>query len=247
MIVDESQDFTSEEIQAIKKGAKISTIFFGDSAQQLYPTKKRIIYKGEEKIIEKISTLSMSQIANLTQLPLRELIKNHRLPKTIARFAQLIPNTMDSLDQRCMTEGSTLPVVAKFSSMEQELNFIVKKIKTEGLTDVGVLVYTNAEVQLVNDYFEKRGLSPEMKAGELISLDFNSDNPKILTYHSSKGLQFETVFIPNCNHTWEKVRSPLYVAATRAIKNLYITYNDTLSPFISKIPTSLYKDGISKN
>jgi superfamily I DNA/RNA helicase len=79
-----------------------------------------------------------------------------------------------------------------------------------------------------------------------IDLDFDSDNPKVLTFHSSKGLQFETIFIPFCdypNHdNWFKTKyqNPLYVGMTRTYKYLYISHSDRLSPFLNDIPPTSY-------
>jgi superfamily I DNA/RNA helicase len=74
------------------------------------------------------------------------------------------------------------------------------------------------------------------------SLNFNSDNPKIMTYHSAKGLQFETVFLPMCTASdEERERKPLYVAMTRSYQDLYIMHSGNLSPFCRNVPVSLYE------
>ena len=59
-----------------------------------------------------------------------------------------------------------------------------------------------------------------------------------MTVHASKGLEFDTVFIPCCNEgvfphgrmpddeTVEEERRIFYVAMTRAVSELYILYTD---------------------
>ena len=59
---------------------------------------------------------------------------------------------------------------------------------------------------------------------------------RLMTVHASKGLEFDTVFIPNCNegtfphgkmpdeNTVEEERRIFYVAMTRAVKDLYLLY-----------------------
>ena len=74
-----------------------------------------------------------------------------------------------------------------------------------------------------------------------MDLSFTNDTPKLITYHSSKGLQFETVFIPNCNTDYDDDREPLYVAITRAFQSLYIMHSGDLSQFFDNIPPNLYE------
>lgn len=75
------------------------------------------------------------------------------------------------------------------------------------------------------------------------ALDFSGDISNIMPYHSSKGLQFETVFLPFCgsyiNGTFW--RNPFYVALTRTVKTLIITYTGAPSPFFNEIDRSLYQ------
>ena len=79
------------------------------------------------------------------------------------------------------------------------------------------------------------------------TLDMSSHNPKIMTYHSAKGLQFETVFIPWVSESDKKSfltthRTALYVAMTRTYKNLFILYSGMFLPYtIAIIPKNLYK------
>jgi superfamily I DNA/RNA helicase len=74
-----------------------------------------------------------------------------------------------------------------------------------------------------------------------MDLDFKTDNPKLMTYHSAKGLQFEAVFIPMCIGGDEKDRNPLYVALTRSYRDLFILFSNHLSTFISDIDRSLFE------
>ncbi len=57
-----------------------------------------------------------------------------------------------------------------------------------------------------------------------------------MPYHSSKGLQFKTVFLPFCEDSiadtfWKKA---FYVALTRTSENLIITYSNNLTPFLAQ-------------
>ncbi len=90
--------------------------------------------------------------------------------------------------------------------------------KTKNMEDVGILFRHNDEVEHAYEYFKNHGVNVEAKFGTFMDLDFSSDNPKMMTYHSSKGLQFEHVFIPECTVEDDDNRNPLYVAVTRTYR-----------------------------
>ena len=74
------------------------------------------------------------------------------------------------------------------------------------------------------------------------TLDFTSENPKIMTYHSAKGLQFGTVFLPAVvEPTDDSRQKALYVAMTRTYRNLYVMYSGSLPKPLSDVPSDLYK------
>ena len=74
------------------------------------------------------------------------------------------------------------------------------------------------------------------------NLDFNTLLPKILTYHSAKGLQFDMVILPLYNGASDdESRKALYVAMTRTMHSLYVLYStQTLLPPLDKVPSHLY-------
>jgi DNA helicase-2/ATP-dependent DNA helicase PcrA len=99
---------------------------------------------------------------------------------------------------------------------------------------------------------------------ESAALEDVSDRLILSTVHSAKGLEWDTVFVISLaegkfpvsqdlpGEQWEEERRLLYVAATRAKKNLYLTYprevmsvdrqysRASLSPFLAEIPNTLY-------
>jgi len=77
-----------------------------------------------------------------------------------------------------------------------------------------------------------------------MDLDFDNDLPKLTTYHSSKGLQFEAVFIPDCEGIYQDNQSALYVAITRTYQSLYIMHSGNLSHFFNDIPSELYETSL---
>lgn len=236
LLIDESQDFSAADIALFKSKANKAVIFFGDSAQQIYETKIDFEVEGAQP-----KTISIEEIKTITGLDVIELGFNHRLPESIALFAQcLLPLGVDIV-KRCTKKGGDRPIVKKFSTSTDELDWIIEVINNEGLKDVGILLPENSQVKYVFDYLQSKSVKAGVKYKEdkrtIEALDFKGNIPNIMPYHSSKGLQFETVFLPFCNAIidgdfWHNA---FYVAVTRPLKTLNISYTDTLSPFINNI------------
>ena len=123
----------------------------------------------------------------------------------------------------------------------------MNKIENENLKDVGILLPENPQVLAVFNYLQTKGQMAGVRYSENQrvheALDFSGNIPNIMPYHSSKGLQFETVFMPFCgsNITGIFWRNPFYVALTRTVKTLIITYTGLPSSFFHEIDRTLYQ------
>ena len=234
VIVDEAQDFSRDDIELLKSKARKALLVYGDTAQQLY------------KFLKDKQTVSMEDIQYFTKFPVEQLVFNHRLPKKIARVAQYLNSESDELEERCTEEGTEKPKILKYNTKQEQFAAIANLIKNKGMEDVGILFRNNKEVDEAYDYFTNKGIEVEAKSyRHKDELDFTSDNPKLMTYHSSKGLQFENVFIPECTAEGADDRNPLYVAITRTYRSLYIMHSGNLSCFFDDVPTDLYDDSLS--
>lgn len=243
-IIDEAQDFTTHEINILKNKAGISIAFFGDSAQKLYPEKT--IRIGQEE--HRLKTLSVEDIAAHLNLPIRTLKYNHRLPKTIARFAQGLSSSPERLEGLCKKDGLRKPQIVYCADRAAEIDYIVNYIETQGLTDVGILLPHNNLVESVFWEFLDRDVPVEAKYRYDTAdgntnhddLNFSTDSPKIMTYHSAKGLQFQTVFLPFCSRETYLNKTPLYVACTRSSDDLKITYSGELNQYLNDLSKDHY-------
>lgn len=239
IIVDEVQDFDTDELRELQQAAKKHFILFGDSAQQLY---KNVPNKGR--------LLSMEEIQIQTGIPMENLVINHRLPKKVARVAEKVSLSNDPLVDRCNKEGVNKPRLIECSSFNDQLDYIIDVVKAQNYTDVGILFPTNKDVGTAKKYFDTKKWGVEAKIGYgagSMDLDFKTDNPKLMTYHSAKGLQFEAVFIPMCISGDENDRNPLYVALTRSYRDLFILYSNHLSTYIANIDRNLFEYHNEKN
>ena len=239
IIVDEAQDFDKAEIDEFDAAKFKSIMLYGDSQQQIYGGK-----------------LSTEQIAAHLTLDDLELKKNYRLPKLIASFVSHVSRDKE-LEKKCVKTGSAKPRLKEFATWQDELNYIIAEINTRNYTDVAILLPFNEpgkaplnnfhrNIMMVKNYFDSLEFSAEYKINDSMDLDFDSELPKVMTYHSCKGLQFETVFIPFCDFpghdNWfiNNYKNPLYVGLTRTYRNLYLTYSEDLTPFFKGIPSTKY-------
>ena len=240
VIVDEIQDFTEAEIQEFIKATNKCFFFFGDSAQSIYAQKK--------------DTMSVDEIGYL--LPRGEkpkdwhLYYNYRLPIGVAKFVQYIGVDLPPFDETTYKNlVDSIPYILKYASLEEQIKAVKDIIQRKDLSDVAVLLPQNEMVKKVSGLLQASGLNVEMRYnGENVrdnkdSLNFSTTNPKVMTYHSAKGLQFETIFLPCMDLFADEgdLRKALYVAMTRTYKDLYVMYSESLPMLFSMIPGDLYK------
>lgn len=242
IILDEATDLDESEVRELIKHCTYF-IAFGDNDQQLYS------FKDTTTTIEDIaSELSMNDKIDY-------LLYNHRLPKKIARLViyahpSIVPNSTDAKTfvTRCTSEGPELPHIFRFQDEESQFDEIIKIInnKNGGLKDVGILFRDRESMRRAYNYFISNDLPVSMITdSQFIGQPFESDAPKLMTYHGSKGLQFETVFIPNCPDSYD--RAPLYVALTRTYAYLYIMHTGSRPSAFSMVPESMFDSNNGTN
>ena len=235
ILIDEAQDFSRASIEMFQSYARKALLLYGDTSQQIYSFKT-----GRD------APMSMEDIKGLTRFPDDQLVFNHRLPKTIARLAEHLNVEHDDLVNRCRNEGDEKPYVLRYPTREDQLMAIAHIVQTRSLDDVGIFFPTNEQAKTAWQFMDSRGFNFEVKYSEnqtiYSNINFATSNPKIFTYHSAKGLQFETVFLPEMeNMKLTRFLEPLYVAMTRAYQSLFIMYSGELPQVLRKIPTDLYE------
>lgn len=103
----------------------------------------------------------------------------------------------------------------------------------------------------VNRYFSRNGLKIQYvgsKHGSLKNAE-NNNHVILMTYHSSKGLDFDNVFLPMLNSSlflgYGDTQTLFMVAMTRSKKNLYISYNGyALHSYVNKFESTCSKINI---
>ncbi|MBP7359221.1 MAG: AAA family ATPase [Prevotella sp.] len=244
-IVDEIQDFTKEEIQQFINSTNKNFFFFGDTAQSIYDGLKKTM-----------PVHAINRLFDYTSEPKNfSLYRNYRLPIPIARVAQYVGIDLETFDETVyQSKENSMPRFIKYSNTQEQFKAITNIIKRRNLSDVAILFPHNEDIQAALPFFDDFGLNYEVKyedkgnwRNSVDNLNFSTNNSKILTYHSGKGLQFETVFMPKLSQLSSDPKrhrsdqKALYVAMTRTYRNLYMMYSGLLPSPINTIPVNLYK------
>lgn len=234
MFVDECQDFSKAQIQQFIDNAADYCFFFGDTEQSIYGWRG----DGVQSVEESAMMLGVEPV---------ELFKNYRLTKQNAHLAEYV-GRVGNLVNHCEKEGPR-PRLFSGATIDEQLDDMIRIIKNNNLTRVGILVPINTfdkanrsydtqgyiSVEYVRDYLNEHGMPCEAKMNDdnnssVMELDFKSQQPKVLTWSCAKGLQFNDVFIPFCENSYEDTRrGTLYVALTRCWSHLYIGYTSSIN------------------
>ena len=238
IIVDEIQDFSRGEINDFIRAARKCFFFFGDTAQS--------IYKGIKQ------TLSIKELSDMTGIAVSNLNSNYRLPKPVAKITQeyVAIDANPYAEAIYQSKETELPRFVKYDDEKSQIEAIIDIISKKNMKNVGILVPNNDLVLSTMKSFNDLNFPCEFKynAGyndkrNRVTLDFTTDLPKLMTYHSAKGLQFETVILPFYEGANDKEsQKALYVAMTRTYRYLYVMYSGgILSKPLQNVPSYLYK------
>lgn len=187
-----------------------------------------------EKTLEKIA-----KIANERNIPMLDALQfvdetNIRgaVKNTLKDFYNMIQGIYLSLDELSVKEvfDEVITKTKYFDSIEDNKEDRVKNIE-ELLNSIIELEKRNPHISLA-DYLDMVSLTASTD-----EMEENENFVKLMTIHSSKGLEFDYVFIagmedglfPSCSfesseEDIEEERRLCYVAVTRAKKELYISY-----------------------
>jgi len=235
IIIDEGQDFSPEMIRSLAKAIPPngSLTFFGDVAQQIYG--HRMSWRE----------------AGLNVTKIWEFKENYRNTKQIAKLGLAISEMPYFRDVRDLVEpvspnaDGPRPTIVKFASIQQEITFIVEQASQ--------IARTQSVAILVRDRRYANLIIPQLQRSvNLVDLDLDIKAWKTEqgiqycgTYHSAKGLEFDTVILPFCNNqllpdpeavtafgetdAMAQAGRLLYVGVTRARSRLIITYSGELT------------------
>jgi DNA helicase II / ATP-dependent DNA helicase PcrA len=199
---------------------------------RLFPGKKTILGDASQAINPYSSAADDIEKA-FPQADIVKLTKSYRSTWEIARFSLRIkPNP----DLEAMERHGPEPEVLGFSTGREEgeeLKRLADRFRNSNHQMLAILCKTPAQARLVS----------ELVGGDDISLlteesTHFKEGIVIATIPLAKGLEFDEVIVPfvtNEHYHSEADRSLLYVACTRAMHQLTLTYGDKISAFLKEV------------
>jgi ATP-dependent exoDNAse (exonuclease V) beta subunit len=234
IIVDEFQDFSLNDISNVISCASQGVYLFGDIEQKLY-----------SKNFQKETTLSFDELIAKTNFEHIELKDNFRISEENKNLIASLYKG-NSLRNSNFSTGAK-PKILHFEDANNELNWLKEfLLSNTEFKNIGILIKQNDGfkggysyrrqlridkiygIMELQEFFKENGIDSSYKYKSNDNLDFSKEiNINIMTYHSSKGLQFDCVILPFANFVNDNIGTVNlpYVGLTRASKQIIITYS----------------------
>jgi DNA helicase IV len=237
LLVDEGQDMPKEFYAVVRYVGKTVTVFADEN----------------QRIMADNSTLA--EIADI--LGIREarlLTMNYRNTARIAEVAAHFHAGIQTGVSAVPSDRNKgeMPALIYHDKLHQAVDFIVNWEKLHGDQTIGVLVpYQNQQIKIFNRLKGKtRHPVGIYVSGDdrYDSLDFTSPGIKIVNFQSAKGLEFDTVFLPelqdwNIEPSSLDFQMKMFVMTSRARDMLFFMYTGAGMPAIlGGLPLHLLDD-----
>lgn len=266
ILSDEVQDLTPSVLREMNNRGN-HVIVAGDENQSIYEkaprTNEATVTPSEISSLLNSRAFSLNIIHRLT----RSIID------VVNKF---MPNMNIFSARRDMSKQSTQVRICKAKDEDEEARYIFKEGKNaiNNAYTVGVLIPThNAIIEFVNTILRNENKEEwEPTTNRWGSIDFSSLNSHlnrcgipmqyvgngvgsftedtrkiaVMTYHSSKGLDFDNVFLPGLNQqlsiTYNEGRNKtlFMVAMTRSRNNLYLTYSGIKHAYLDRFSSDCH-------
>ena len=215
LLVDEMQDYTPVQYSILSRMFLCKKTILGDVSQRVNPYSAS---SGED--IEQV----------FPQGELVKLNRSYRSTFEITAFAQRISSNPDIIP---MERHGDQPSVTGFASSTDEMEAIVimlSEFKNSGHQSLGVICKTQKQSEILYRHLKNRQV-------HLLTAESSSFHQGIVitTAHLAKGLEFDEVIIPfasSDNYKNDVDKSMLYIACTRAMHRLTVTYVGGVTGFL---------------
>lgn len=260
ILCDEVQDLTPSILDEMNQRAK-HVIVAGDENQSIYECDPQT----QEKTVEP------NQINTLLKAISFQLNIIHRLTKSIrSAVNKVFPKLNIFTSPIDLTKRDIEVRLCEALNMDEEVKYIEKEGRKAIRVHEGVVVLfpTHREILsfinkllVLNDKLEYSGIKlddqlnlylsdsgiPIQYVGNGYGSFIDNNRIAVMTYHSSKGLDFDHVFIPGMSSgrfiakDVEIAKRLFLVAMTRSRKNLYITYSGNLHGSVQRFSNDCNK------
>lgn len=237
VVIDEGQDFSPVMLRSLAAAipADGSLTFFADMAQQIYGN----------KFSWRTAGLSVSD------RDIWRFEENYRNTKQIAQLALAIARTPyyqgvpDLVAPKAPIADGPLPALVAFKSEVEEMGFVAQRAQKLAETGTVAVLFRDREPE---NQLRRRVSIPAKRLHRELTRWPSGPGLFYGTYHSAKGLEFDSVFVPFASKAhlphpphvvafgpdeaaaWDV--KLLYVAVTRAKSNLVLTHTGDSTPLL---------------
>lgn len=261
VMLDEGHDFKPEWLKLIAQMVNPETnslLILYDDAQNLYGEKR------DKKFSFKSVGIQAQGRTTILKLNYRN---TEQVLKVAYEFAREVmqPTTGDD-DQIVLIEPASagrqgvMPDLIKLPSFKHEVDYLAERVQQlhergTAWNEIAIIYRLRFMGDRIYHHFQKMQIPIEWVNANSESRNYHPDEPsiKLMTMHSSKGLEFPVVLIPGVGYMPDEYNTPeeearlLYVGMTRAMEQLIMTC-DTCgglrlrpSEFTSRLETVLGK------
>lgn len=218
LVVDEMQDYTAVQYKVLGELFKCRKTILGDANQPVNPYSSSSI-GGIKQVFPGADTV--------------HLLKSYRSTVEIINFAQKI--APDSRIVPIERHGAAPEVLSSADELDEvgRIRELIGDFRTAaGVRTLGIVCKTQTRARALHELLHADDCGVSL-------LDFDSvkfeEGVMVTTVHMAKGLEFDQVIVPfvnASNYDNEMDRSLLYIACTRAMHKLVLTYHGERSPLI---------------
>lgn len=257
---DEVQDLPANVLETMRERSRY-VIVAGDSNQSIYdgtvtpseigrilnaqPFELSFIHRLTRSIIKAVSSLLPSiNIFNAK----RDMTKQDvdiRLVKAYDQEEE-VKYVWEQASNATSVGDSTAVLLPTHDSIIEFVDLLCN-INGKSVWELRTNQYGKPDYNSLNRHFQQMNIKAEYVGNNYGSFEHAERNRNliIMTYHSSKGMDFDNVFLPFLSYSTHIPGSDpdtlFMVAMTRSRKNLFITYSEYLHDFIERFEGSCTK------
>ncbi len=217
LVVDEMQDYSAVQYRVL------STLF---------PCKKTILGDINQSV-NPFSSSGLETIENVfPDATSMTMLKSYRSTYEITQFSKRIrPNIhVDPIERH----GEEPMVYAVKNEKEEvkHMESLIEQFQKSSFNSMGIICKTQKQADKLHETLKEKY---QLNILNALSVAFGS-GIVITTAHLAKGLEFDAVIVPHVtdnNYATEPDRQMLYVACTRAMHQLVLTYTNQKSDFLN--------------
>lgn len=246
VLIDEAQDQTLAKMIALRGISRLDVTICMDANQRIYQSRWRFAQAGLEPTSKRLS------------YPFRCTGQIDALAESLKAKNQPEVAVEDQVAHKIPIAKGEKPEIVCCKNSDEERRYIIalveKWMKDDPIHTIGIMCYTNEAVSKIGKWLSAEHILFDLvKNDEESSYSLKKPGVKLCTMHTSKGLEFMRVILPQFYNgmvpqKWaigdeEKLiqqRNVAYVGMTRAMHQLTIVYNGNRSQFVDEMDSSLY-------